>query len=247
MLQGFNDDDLYLIDMSYLNSPAELVYDLTSVLENEQAKNKRIKIKIGGIDLNQAQLMSIKSLILSVNSSLAVLDGTSEITRTSALASGIVYENSADMIPAETIFWHKTQNNEAENQQENEISCENQTETEQKSEQKELAVEDNYPENEVNYQSYLLWSFNTENERQNFINYCKSKFARFCLSLRKVGSHLDRTEILYVPWLDFTQEWNDAKLCKEFGISEELWKYIDNFIPDYYDDYKAVRSETPDE
>lgn len=34
-------------------------------------------------------------------------------------------------------------------------------------------------------------------------------------------------------------KWNDAKLCKEFGISEELWNYIDNFIPDYYDDYKS--------
>lgn len=167
MLQGFNDDDLYLIDMSYLNSPAELVYDLTSVLENEQAKNKRIKIKIGGIDLNQAQLMSIKSLILSVNSSLAVLDGTSEITRTSALASGIVYENSADMIPAETIFWHKTQNNEAENQQENEISSENQTETEQKSEQEELAVQENTPENEVNYQIETSLEAQTDFQAEN--------------------------------------------------------------------------------
>ena len=105
MVQEFSySDDLYLIDMSYLNSPSELVYDLTSVLDNEQAKNRRIKIKIGGIELNQAQLMSINSLIMSINSSLVVLDGTSEITRASALASGIVYENSADMVPSETAF-----------------------------------------------------------------------------------------------------------------------------------------------
>ena len=105
MAQEFSyNDDLYLIDMSYLNSPSELVYDLTSVLDNEQAKNRRIKIKIGGIELNQAQLMSINSLIMSINSSLVVLDGTSEITRASALASGIVYENSADMVPSETAF-----------------------------------------------------------------------------------------------------------------------------------------------
>ena len=30
-----------------------------------------------------------------------------------------------------------------------------------------------------------------------------------------------------------------ANLCKEFRILEELWQYIDNFIPDYYDDYKS--------
>ena len=51
--------------------------------------------------------------------------------------------------------------------------------------------------------------------------------------------NVNRGELKLIPWLDFTQEWNDAKLCKEFGINEELWKYIDNFIPDYYDDYKS--------
>ena len=32
---------------------------------------------------------------------------------------------------------------------------------------------------------------------------------------------------------------NDTKFCKKFEISEEFWNYIDNFIPDYYDDYKS--------
>lgn len=90
----------------------------------------------------------------------------------------------------------------------------------------------------VNVKGKLLWSFDSEVERQNFVNYCKTKFARFCLSFRKVGAHLDRTEICEIPWLDFTKNWTDEKLCKEFEISTELWKYIDSFIPDYYDDYK---------
>ena len=89
------------------------------------------------------------------------------------------------------------------------------------------------------YSRYLLWSFENENERKSFIDFCKTKIARFCLSFIKNGSHLDTSEVALVPWLDFTQEWNDAKLCKEFGISEELWNYIDKFIPDYYDDYKS--------
>lgn len=135
MVQEFSySDDLYLIDMSYLNSPSELVYDLTSVLDNEQAKNRRIKIKIGGIDLNQAQLMSINSLIMSINSSLVVLDGTSEITRASALASGIVYENSSDMVPTETAFINEIA--ATENKEENETPDEpEQSEEQQISEQ----------------------------------------------------------------------------------------------------------------
>jgi hypothetical protein len=86
----------------------------------------------------------------------------------------------------------------------------------------------------------LIWSFNNEKERENFLNYCKSKFVRFLLSNFKSNSNLARSELLFcIPWLDFTQEWNDKKLCKEFNISEELWNYINNFIPDYYPDYKS--------
>ena len=82
----------------------------------------------------------------------------------------------------------------------------------------------------------LCWSFSTEKDRLNFAKYLNTKIVRFISSLIKISQNYDMT---YVPWLDFTQEWNDAKLCKEFGISEELWNYIDNFIPDYYDDYKS--------
>ena len=82
----------------------------------------------------------------------------------------------------------------------------------------------------------LCWSFNNENERLNFANYLKTKVVRFIESTKKISQNYDMD---LVPWLDFTQEWNDAKLCKEFKISDELWNYINNFIPDYYDDYKS--------
>ena len=99
----------------------------------------------------------------------------------------------------------------------------------------------------------LLFNFKSSNERLNFYNYCKTKFFRFLFSFYKEGanchngsitgiqpdSNLDAYPMKLIPWLDFTQEWNDAKLCKEFGISEELWQYIDNFIPNYYEDYKS--------
>lgn len=102
MTQGFN-DNLYLIDLSYLNTPAEIVYDLSSILDTEPAKNQRIKLKLGKVDFNKSQLLSIKSLIESINSTLAIVDGKSEITRTSAISSGLVFQNSADMVP-ETIL-----------------------------------------------------------------------------------------------------------------------------------------------
>ena len=84
-----------------------------------------------------------------------------------------------------------------------------------------------------------FWSFENKNDRENFIKYFKAKIVRFILSLLKTDQNMGPDNYKMIPWMDFTQEWNDAKLCKEFGISEELWNYIDKFIPDYYEDYKS--------
>lgn len=107
-----NFDDLYLIDLSYLTSPADIVYDLTSILDTDAVKNKRIKISIGDITLNKSQLLSLKSLINSVNSSLSVLEGSSEITREAAISAGLVFQNTKDGIPEEYMPKEITENKE---------------------------------------------------------------------------------------------------------------------------------------
>jgi hypothetical protein len=76
--------------------------------------------------------------------------------------------------------------------------------------------------------------FDTIDERNNFVNFLKSDFVRFCLSLSKLNKHYDRGEMELIPWLDFTEEWDDDKLFKKFDVSEELQDYIKEFLPDYY-------------
>jgi hypothetical protein len=71
-------------------------------------------------------------------------------------------------------------------------------------------------------------------ERDNFLEYCKTYFARFCLSLLKNTSSNDRGEMALIPWMDFTQAWDDKKLFKHFGIDKETQDYIKNFLPEYY-------------
>jgi hypothetical protein len=78
------------------------------------------------------------------------------------------------------------------------------------------------------------FEFATEQERDNFISYLKTDFARFCLSLLKNNNNLAVGEMELMPWLDFTQEWDDEKLFKEFNVSQDLQKYIRDFLPDYY-------------
>ena len=78
------------------------------------------------------------------------------------------------------------------------------------------------------------FEFNTEEKQINFIDYLKTDFARFCLSFLKIGQHLENGEMSIVPWLDFTQKWDDEKLFKYFNINEETQKYIREFLPDYH-------------
>ena len=76
--------------------------------------------------------------------------------------------------------------------------------------------------------------FQTELELNNFIDYMKTDFARFCLALLKNKSDTYCGEMELIPWLDFTEDWDDDKLFEKFDVSQELQDYIRDFLPDYY-------------
>jgi len=78
------------------------------------------------------------------------------------------------------------------------------------------------------------FEFDAENERDNFLKYLKTDFARFCLCLLKTNNNLAVGEMELIPWLDFTEEWDDDKLFKKFDVSQDLQDYIREFLPDYY-------------
>jgi len=92
----------------------------------------------------------------------------------------------------------------------------------------------NVNENPSKATPYLFWNFETEQEAQNFLDYLKTDFARFCLALMKIDQHRDKWTISLIPWMDFTQEWTDEKLYAHFNISEEEQEFIKRVIPPYY-------------
>lgn len=94
MDQDFN-NNVYSINLSHVKTPAEIIYDLSIILDSEEARNKRVCLKLGNIELNQSQILSIKSLINSINSTLSYIDTNSALTESSALALGIVIANSS--------------------------------------------------------------------------------------------------------------------------------------------------------
>ena len=86
----------------------------------------------------------------------------------------------------------------------------------------------------VRKDAWLVWEFNTELERDNFINYLKTDFARFLLSILKNTQNNHYGEMDLIPWLDFTEEWDDDKLFAKFNVSQDLQNYIRDFLPDFH-------------
>ena len=78
----------------------------------------------------------------------------------------------------------------------------------------------------------IKFFFDTGNERNNFIEYLKTDFVRFCISIFKSNENLHRKELCLIPVMDFTQEWTDEKLYEFFNIPQETIDYITNFFPD---------------
>lgn len=79
-------------------------------------------------------------------------------------------------------------------------------------------------------------SVETHEEAINMLNYFKTKFCRFALSLNKIGTTIWTGKILdSVPYLDFTETWNDEKLYNYFNLNKDEINYIENFISKFYD------------
>lgn len=98
--QGFVENG-FIVDLSNAKDAAEIIYELSSILEMPDAKDKRICLKLGSIDLTQSQLLSIKSLIESMNSELAFVDTDSEQTELSALNLGVIVSELVNEIEIE--------------------------------------------------------------------------------------------------------------------------------------------------
>lgn len=95
--KGFVEDG-FIIDLGNAQDAAEIIYELSNILEIPDARNKKICLKLSNIDLSQSQLLSIKSLINSMTSELAFIDTDSEKTELSALNLGLIVSKLSNEI-----------------------------------------------------------------------------------------------------------------------------------------------------
>jgi hypothetical protein len=74
---------------------------------------------------------------------------------------------------------------------------------------------------------------------KNAFEYLKTKFVRFCLSLRKTGGDINLVDMEFIPYLDFSKEWTDEKLFEHFDFNDDEIKFVNEYIPNWYEqDFK---------
>jgi len=117
---GIKDMELnkrYIIDLSQATTPADVVFELSNIIEKPEASNQKVWLKLGDISLNQSQILSITSLISSINSTLALIETQSQQTELAATTLGISTKNIEDALQEELLTLEANSPEDAPSQQ----------------------------------------------------------------------------------------------------------------------------------
>jgi site-specific DNA-methyltransferase (adenine-specific) len=80
-------------------------------------------------------------------------------------------------------------------------------------------------------ESYIiLGAFRSKTQAQHCLQYVKTRFVRFLVSLLSFSQDITRERFAYVPIQDFNKEWNDRKLYKKYRLRAEEVSFIESMI-----------------
>lgn len=166
-------NEVFTVDLTGSKSPADVIFELSHVLDNHKAFGKNIYLKLANIDLSQSQLLSLKSLISSINSKLCFIECPSSMTIASAQSIGIETPSNPPINPI------SEENNFAENQNFENVSQEPQLSDAEIEAKKYINLDmfnqstdsvSDFPNNDENVQNQDLSEENFENTNFEFQN-----------------------------------------------------------------------------
>lgn len=79
----------FIVDVTDAKKISDVIYQLSTVLDLPEAREKQICIKLGDIDLNGTQLSSIRALVETMSSTIAFISTTSDATESAAYEVGM--------------------------------------------------------------------------------------------------------------------------------------------------------------
>ena len=79
----------FIVDLTGAKKTSEVIYEISRILDMPESKQKHICLKLGSVDLTQAELTSVKALVELMESRLGFISTSSTVTLESATALGI--------------------------------------------------------------------------------------------------------------------------------------------------------------
>ena len=132
MEKGFVENG-FIIDLSNAKNTAQLIFELSSIMEHPDVKGKKVCLKLGSMDLKQSQLLSIKALVESMEASIALINTKSEQTEASAVSLGMIVSKISEEMPV-----LDSVNNETQEVSDIEENKEKEEETDETSEENKI-------------------------------------------------------------------------------------------------------------
>ncbi|MCK4947828.1 MAG: Eco57I restriction-modification methylase domain-containing protein [Candidatus Aureabacteria bacterium] len=85
--------------------------------------------------------------------------------------------------------------------------------------------------NHVCTESYIiLGAFTRKQNAENCLQYVKTKFVRFLVSLLSFSQDITRERFAYVPFVNIDELWTDKKLYKKYNLTEEEIDFVESMI-----------------
>lgn len=90
----------FIVDLANAKKTSEIIYELSRILDMPEAKNKKVCLKLGSVDLNSSELVSVKALIETMDSEIQFISTASEMTQDAAKDLGIEISKIENVVPA---------------------------------------------------------------------------------------------------------------------------------------------------
>lgn len=87
------------------------------------------------------------------------------------------------------------------------------------------------PPGHICTETYLvIGAYDSNDEALHLVGYMKTHFFRFLVSQFMYSHHLTKSAYEFVPILDMTETWSDAKLAEKFGLTVEETAFVESKI-----------------
>lgn len=94
----------FIVDLSNAQKTSEIIYELSRILDMPEAKSKKVCLKMGDVDLNISELISIRALIETMDSEIEFIQTSSKITEEAANDLEIKISKIENVVPSSKPF-----------------------------------------------------------------------------------------------------------------------------------------------